>query len=460
LRNSNKILIVGAGITGLSTAFWLKKAGVSFDLLEMSAGAGGNIQTVSKNGYLFDEGPNTALETTPFIRELVDGCAIGSLFTYANTTSKNRYILKNSKLHPLPSGVLGFIRTPLFSAQAKLRLLKEPFIPQWNSDQEESIAGFVKRRLGNEILDYAVNPFISGVSAGNPEKLSVKEAFPKLKALEENYGSLIKGAILGGRERKKRNEESKQTAAMFSFKTGLAVLTDALANYCGEDIQFKTQVKEIVKDQDGYSVTSIKGGIERLNNYQTILLTVPAYLAADIILKLDPSLADKLKAVIYPPVYVLYLGYSREDIGFPLDGFGFLVPEKERRQFLGAIWTSAIFPDRSPSGKAAFTLFIGGAKSKLKNKEDFDRAVPEVIREFQQVMQITGKPELVLERFWPKAIPQYNLGYPDLLQSIEGFESNHQGIILGGNYRGGISLSDCIKNAKRYSKTIHKTTES
>ncbi len=223
--NRNKITILGAGISGLATAHWLEKEGYDVTILESSFEPGGAMMTKFVDDFLVDFGPNSGLETTPKIKEIVDDIGLTEEMIYANQEGNIRYILKNDELVPLPTSPVKFITSKLFSTKAKFRLLKEPFIGKSDDGYYQSIAQFVERRLGKEFLDNAIDPFVSGVFAGDPSKLSVKSAFPKLYRLEELYGGLIKGVVKGARERKQRKEDSKQNAKMFSFKNGDAIFS-------------------------------------------------------------------------------------------------------------------------------------------------------------------------------------------------------------------------------------------
>jgi len=221
-RPKTDVIIVGEGITGLGIAYWLKKRGVDVTVLAKESKVGGTMKSVHDQGFLYETGANTALETTPLIKELVSDLKLESEFRYANPEGKNRYILRDGVLRSMPLGPGSFFFTKLFSTAAKFRVMKEPFIGR--AEKEESVAEFVERRLGHEFLDYAIDPFVAGVFAGKPERLSVRAAFPKLYTLEEKYGGLIKGMIKGAQERKQRAEKAKDRAETFSFVSGMQQL--------------------------------------------------------------------------------------------------------------------------------------------------------------------------------------------------------------------------------------------
>lgn len=447
--NNKKVIVLGAGISGLTTAYLLHKDGYDVTVLEKNDKVGGSIETVIENGLLFDRGPNSALETTPLIAQLVEELNLTEQFVYANKKGNKRYILRNNQLHALAISPPAFIKSKLFSSKAKLRLLKEPFVGKSRDGYYQSIAEFVTRRLGQEFLDYAINPFVAGVYAGNPEDLSVKSAFPKLYALEEEYGGLIVGTIRSIRKRKKRKEQSKQSAKMLSFKDGMKVLPEAIANHLGSRVKLNAEVVSIRKTADGnYGVTYNEGEQSLTLLTDIILSTIPAYTAAELFGNFEDGIKKHLNAVYYPPVLVLYLAYNKDDIGQPLDGFGFLIPSKEEKSFLGAIWSSVLFPNRAEDNKASFTLFIGGSRNPGFIYDDEEELIKTVRQEFEELMKIKGEPVHLAKRFWEKAIPQYTIGYVEHENYFDHFEKDNRGIFLGGNYRGGISVGDCIKNAE------------
>lgn len=445
---NKKILVIGAGISGLTTAYLLSKKGFDVTILEKNNSVGGSIESMVENGFLFDRGPNSALETTPVIAQLICELELEHELLYASKQANKRYILRDNKLHSLPMSPQGLIKTKLFSGKAKLRLMAEPFIGRSNDGYYQSLAEFVKRRLGQEFLDYAINPFVAGVYAGRPEDLSVKTAFPKLYALEEKYGGLIVGTIRSIRERKKRAEVAKQSAKMLSFKSGMIALPNAIEKYFGDRVLLSSEVTSVDKTDNGFAVSYQQRGTINKLNCDAVLSTIPSYSATDLFAKFDKNFKTHSDAIYYPPVLVYYLVYDRRSIKQDLDGFGFLIPAKENKSFLGALWSSVIFSDRTDETRAAFTLFIGGSRNPEFVKEDRGSLLTKVRKEFEALMGITANPVFTSERFWEKAIPQYNLGYIEHERFFDDFEKRNPGLFISGNFRGGISVGDCIKNAE------------
>ena len=294
-----------------------------------------------------------------------------------------------------------FIATPLFSPAAKLRLFAEPFIARAPSEAEESIAGFVRRRLGREFLDFAVEPFVSGIYAGDPEQLSVRAAFPRLHALEQRYGSLLRGAILGARERRRKAGKSKSAAVSFSFRDGMQTLTDALAAALA-DVQCGATVVQLARDPDGsYVITVDRAGHADLATTlraRAIVLAVPAYAGAALVRALAPDAAASLEAIPYAPVVVVASAYRRSDVGHPLDGFGFLAPAREQPRVLGSLFSSTMFEHRAPGDTVVFTSFLGGRRNPALIDAPDEELLQSVRYELERLVAARGTPLLTRSR--------------------------------------------------------------
>jgi oxygen-dependent protoporphyrinogen oxidase len=451
------VIIVGAGVSGLTVAYWLKRWGHSTTVLERETHPGGTMRTVQQDGWLIEQGPNSALETTPLIGEMVAGLGLSGEHVYANTAANKRYILRGGALYPIPMSPPAFVRTRLWSTRAKFRLLGEPFVGR--AREEESVADFVVRRLGREFLDYAINPFVAGVFAGNPETLSVRSAFPKLYALEKNYGGLIKGMIRGARERRRRAEKAKDRARMFAFRSGMQTFPDALAAYVGGDLRTGVTVRSVRSGSEGkpFDVVFEQNGTTGMITGDIVVLSVPAQPAAGLVEPFAPSLADMLRRVEYPPVAEVFLGYPADAFNRALDGFGYLIPAVEKREILGTIWSSAIFEGRAPRGYVALTSFVGGSRQpEILQREDHElRATVE--REIQAIMGSRRPPVFSRIIRWDRAIPQYTLGYQRLIERIEALESETPGLYLCSNYRGGIAVGDCVINGHATAERVRQT---
>jgi protoporphyrinogen/coproporphyrinogen III oxidase len=450
------IAIIGGGITGLTTAFRLRRAGVPVTVYEASNRVGGVIQTTCRDGFLAECGPNTLLETSSVITDLVRDLRIESQRLYSDPAAKNRYVLHRGVPTPVPDSAARMFTSKLFSTRAKLRLLAEPFIGRAAPELEESVSEFVLRRLGREFLDYAINPMIAGIYAGDPGKLSVAHAFPKLHATEQTYGSLILGQILGARQRRQSKEVSKQSAPKFSFRDGLQTLINALNDELRDVLHLRSAVKEIRQTNGGWRLKVLHGRFEMTRDHNAVLLAAPAFKLADIAVCSDAAVAlEPLREMVYAPVASVVLGFRREDVAHPLDGFGVLVPEAEQRKILGAIFSSSLFPHRAPGGHVTISCYIGGMRAPELASYDTASAVSLVTEDLRAILGVRGKPVFAHHTVFPKAIPQYEVGFGHFRNWMNQFELNAPGLFLAGHFRDGISLSDSIISGERAAERLH-----
>ncbi len=441
------VLVLGAGISGLATAFALLQRGATVEVLEAGPRAGGVIGTRRRNGALVEHGPNSALDTSPLINQLLDSLGIRGERVEASAVAATRFIVRDGKLLALPTSPGAFLMTKAFSRRAKWRLAREPFVSPAPAGAEESIAEFVRRRLGAEFLDYAIDPFVSGVYAGDPEKISVAAAFPRLHALEQKYGSLIKGQILGARERRKSGEKAKNAAGSFSFRSGMQALPDALAAAIGR-IETGVTVRRMERGKDGaWTVAGARGGDPVLRRAKVVVFAVPAYEAAKLLRELWPPATKSLNAIPYAAVTSVATAYRRADVAHPLAGFGFLVPKKESRRILGSLFSSSMFEGRAPHGIVLLTTFVGGMRNPdLPGKSD-DALGKLVHEELAALVGATAAPQWIDLTRWKHAIPQYNLGHAERVRPLDDAERAKPGLFFCASYRGGVSVGDCIKSA-------------
>lgn len=455
----NSVAIIGAGITGLTAGFYLKRKGIPVTVYEASGRVGGVIQSVRRDGYLAECGPNSALETSPKIAELVRDLGLESRRLYSDPAAENRYIVRGGKPVLVPGKPQQFFTSKLFSASAKFNLLAEVFTRRPLEGVEESVAQFVLRHLGQEFLDYAINPLVAGIYAGDPARLSVKHAFPKLLALEQKYRSLILGQILGARERKRRQEVSKQEAKKLSFDEGLQVLTDTVGEKLGSDVRYRCPATAIEKKSNGWVVTSRVKGTNLQTEHSAVLFTSPAYVAPEIRLVADGHPIDwsALGEIKYPPVASVVLGFRREDVAHPLDGFGMLIPAVEGFNILGAIFSSSLFPNRAPAGHVTLTCYLGGTRAPELGQVSEDKAVDLTLKDLTTILGVRGRPTFRHYFAFPKAIPQYEVGYGRFKQLMDDIEKQAAGFFFAGHYRDGISLGDSIVSGCNTSERIAKS---
>jgi oxygen-dependent protoporphyrinogen oxidase len=448
-----KIAVVGGGISGLCVAYYLKKAGLEAEVFEQNNYVGGSLVTEKENGFLADLGPNSILETSLKLRQLIDELGLEKEKIYANSVSNNRFIVKKGKLQALPLSPPAFLKSQLFSWKAKFRLLREPFLPPVKVE-DISLGDYVRYRLGEEFLDYAINPFVAGVYAGDPEKLSAPAAFPKLFALEQKYGSFIKGAIKGSRERKKRQEIAKDRAKIFSFVNGMQILPQTLARYLGRSICYSAKIEALSPANKGFLLVINNQGAVQKRQFHQVILAVPTYVQAELLKPLIKEKAEMLAQVEYPPVAVVFMGFNQADVRHDLNGFGFLVPAVEKRGTLGTIFSSTLFPQRAPRGKVALTTFVGGTRNPQNALQDDGELEKIVFEDLKALLGVQAKPVYTKIRRWPKAIPQYTLGYKKVQALFDHLEQEFPGLYFTGNFRRGISIGDSVLCAEETAKKI------
>ncbi|MBI9035253.1 MAG: protoporphyrinogen oxidase [Bacteroidales bacterium] len=443
------IVIIGAGLTGLTCAHYLNQKNTDFLVLEQNPEAGGVIHTHQKNGYLYESGPNSGVISHPEVADLFEDLNGKLKVCMANESSNKRYVLKNGKWEALPSGLLGGIKTPLFSWKDKFGILAEPFRKP-GTDPNETLANLVRRRMGESFLDYAIDPFILGIYAGDPNKLVPKYALPKLYNLEHNYGSFIGGAIKKKKEDKGNPELKKATKKIFSCENGLQQLTKALLDSAGKEHFIFNAMDTIISPSGKEFIIRF----QNKNNETTeliakkVIFTGGAYSLPKLLPFIEFKKLDAIRNLEYTKVIEVTLGFDKWK-GMDLDGFGGLIPFKEKRDILGVLFMSTLFNNRAPKGGALLTLFMGGVRRQdlINLSEDEIRSIVE--REMKSLMGIKEfNPDLIEIIRHQYAIPQYYADSADRFKAIEDIQSQFPGLILGGNSRDGIGMADRIKQGK------------
>jgi len=451
------VAVVGAGVTGLVAAYALRRAGAPATVYEASDRVGGVIRSVREGGYLAEFGPNSLLETTTRLPVWLREIGLGERMLYSDPAAENRYLVRYGRPVLLPASPLRLLfACELFSWRAKLALLREPFLRRGPADREESVAQFVLRRLNREWLDYAINPMIAGIYAGDPERLSVRHGFPRLYNLEQKYGSLIRGQILGARERRARGEIPKQEAKKISFLDGLEELPRALAASLGEATRLRSRVEELRRAEGGWEVFGTGPAGAFRARHSAVLLAAPAYRIAELRLESEGASEDLslLGRIVYPPVASVVLGFRRDEVEHPLDGFGMLVPAKEPFSILGTLFSSSLFSGRAPKGFVTLTSYVGGTRAPELALRPEGELAEMTVADLRRLLGVRGKPTFVHCALYPKAIPQYELGYGRFKELMDRVEARAPGVFFAGHYREGISLSDSLQSGLRAAARI------
>jgi len=461
-----KVAVVGGGMTGLTAAFQLQQAGLHPLVFESGPQAGGAVQTQSSEGYQIEAGPNSLQESQVQVSQLIEALGLEGEVLEANPAAQNRFILRGGQLLALPSSPPALLKSPVLSWPAKLRLLREPFISRPPADTEENLASFTRRRLGQEVLDYLVNPFIGGIYAGDPEALSARYALPRLFALEHEHGSLFRGLLAAARKKKKENagqsKKARRMPRLLSFRRGLAALPMEMARRLRQHLYLETSVETITAVDGKWELVASRYGRRLRDTFDAVILAVPARALAQINIQTghgpEPdggaSPLRLLQEMLHPPVVSVSLGFDREQVRHPLDGFGALFPEKEKRQTLGVLFPSTLFPGRAPEGKVLLTCFIGGTRQPELTQGPEEDLVAMAVADLRPLLGITGEPSFTSSCRWPHAIPQYNVGHGRFVQAIDAFEASHPGLFVSGPSRDGIALGQCIASGFRHAERV------
>ncbi len=432
-------VVIGAGISGLATAYFLQQAGLQVKLV--GERLGGVIQTRQEEGFLYELGPNTFPSSSKSLMEL--SRSLGLTPKAASDKAKKRYLFYKNQLQALPGNPLEIFTTPLLSLSGKARLFSEPLKPKVKN-ADPTVAEFVTARLGAEVLERFVDPFVSGIYAGDVQKLSMAAVFPKLSAWERQAGSILKGAVQAKKKAPKTLKKSPYQ--LLSFQEGMATLPSALASALADHVSVGCATK-LLQTGEGWEVLLQDG--ERLQA-QSVVLATPAYVASYLLRPRDLQAAKVLDTIEYAPIATVAMGFEKPAMGHPLDGFGCLIPRSQQIPLLGAIWSSSLFPERAPEGRVLLSCFIGGATLPAMVEWGETQISEEVLSGLRAVFHQPGlQPIFSRVQRWERAIPQYTLGHRERVQALEDRLSHLPGLFLAGNYLHGVSMNDCVSNARQ-----------
>jgi protoporphyrinogen/coproporphyrinogen III oxidase len=452
-----RLAIIGGGIGGLSAGFFAKeKFGDKVDLsiYEKADRLGGTIGVTRADGFIADWGPNGFLDKEPLTLDFIRRIGLADKLLPSNQKSERRFIYRGGRLWEISANPAKFLSSGLLSVRGRLRIGLEYFVPGKKELSDESVYDFAARRIGREAADILIDPMVSGIFGGDPEKLSLGACFPIMEEMESQYGGLIKAMIKKKKEKKKTGAKggpAGPSGHLTSFNNGLFTIIE-----CLEDKLFQA----VRKGEEIHSIARLEDGSFRLfgqtgqHDCDAVLLAIPAHIAGSILAEVAPQSAGLLPQIPYSSLAVVCHAYRVEDIGAPVDGFGFVVPHNQKLDILGSIWTSVIFPEQAPDGFVLFRTMLGGAKNNEIIKSGEAKLAQIAHQQLTDIMHLKVKPSFTKVIIWPDAIPQYVIGHRDRLKKINGELEAVGGIYLAGNGYTGIGLNDTIKRSHTIIESI------
>jgi oxygen-dependent protoporphyrinogen oxidase len=448
-----KIAIIGAGISGLALAYRLEQAPPDAEviILEQRSRPGGTIGTERRDGFQVEVGPNGFLDNKPTTLALTRDLGLGDqLITASEAAGKNRYLFLDGKLHLLPHSLLSFLGSDLLSWHGKFGMIAERWRARRAGNGDESIDAFARRRAGPEVAEVFADGLVTGIYAGDPQLLSVRACFPRLTAMEEQHGSVLRGFARVAKQRRAdaraRGEAPPKPGKLWSLKTGLGGLIDALQGRLRAKLLTGVNVRRVARSGEGWAIFA--DGQDRWNA-DAVVLTCPAYQQAGMLHDLDAELAERIGAIAYNRVAVIALGYRRnEATSQKLDSFGYIAPQRTRRDVLGVQFCSSIYAGRAPEGAVLMRAMVGGWHRAEVAGWDDDRLLAAVRAELALALGIRAEPIFHHIARWDRAIPQYHLGHLERVAWAEARAASYPGLFLAGNAYKGVALNDCTEQAE------------
>jgi protoporphyrinogen/coproporphyrinogen III oxidase len=447
-------LVIGGGISGLVCAHALRRAGVDALLVEASDRAGGAIRTERRDAFLLELGPQSFSGTAEML-QLFDELGIRQQVVQAPAGAP-RYVLVNGTLRKVPMNPPAFLTSGLVGLGTKFALLRDLIGRSTPPEKDESIADFIRRKFSAEMLDRLVGPFVSGVYAGDPERLSLRSAFPMIYDAEKRKGSVIRG--LFSKAKKQKPDQPRRRPTLLSFHEGTQAFTDALAAKLGNQLLLNSSVKNIALDLSEppptFHVRAQAASEHKSFIAEHVIIATPTDSAADLLRDVEPAISNRLAEIEYAPIAVVSLAYKKNEVGDPLHGFGFLVPRSAGVRTLGTVWNTSLFPNRAPQSNALLTSFVGGATDPHATHllpEDLSALVH---KEIASLLKIHTDPVFSSVTIYPRALPQYNLGHDERLAAIDQSLKGHPNLHLIGNYLRGPSIGACVEHSLSVAEQI------
>lgn len=447
----SRIVVVGAGISGLALAFRLRqrRPDAQIMILESDSHPGGKIRTERSNGFVVEAGPNGFLETKPSTIQLCRDLGLGhELIAASEESRKHRFLFLDNRLRKLPGGPLGLLTTGLFGIRGKIGLLSELIRPGAAPQKDESVGEFFRRRMGREAAEVLGDALVTGIHGGDPELLSLKAGFPRAFEMEAKHGSVIRGFLRSAKQRRRdasaRGEPPPKTGRMWSFRDGLGRLIQSLserqAPICG------VRARRIERIENSWRV---HGDGQDSWLADRLVLACPAYEQAEMLAELDPALAAEISGIRYNRIAVVAVGYRQSDLPRVPAGFGYIAPQRTRRDLLGVQWCSAIYPARAPEGCVLWRALCGGWNRPEVVDWDDAKLLAAVRAELRLALEVAAEPIFNRIIRWDRAIPQYHVGHCERVARIEALAAKWPGLILAGNAYRGVALNDCTEQAER-----------
>lgn len=470
-RAAAHVVVIGGGITGLAATYFIRKKApaIKVTVLERSAALGGKIVTQHSDGYLLEGGPDCFLTRKPWALALARELGLESDLIGTNDARRKIFVFSGNRLHPLPEGVmlivptqfLPFATSRLISIPGKLRMGMDLVIPARRENGDETLASFVRRRLGQEALEKIAEPLLSGIHVSDPERLSLKSSFPRLMDVERKYGSLIRGMLAARRMATASNNGSRPRLPMFmTFRGGMRQLVDALvASLSCEDLRLQSEVTSLHSLNAGgppYEVCTREGPALRAD---AVILTTPSNVTGPLLETVDPDLARELAAIRYVSTAIVSLGYEPQAGIARFDGFGFIIPKTEGRRITACTWSSTKFDGRAPEGHQALRCFAGGPGREEMAELDSDTLLEVVREELADMMGLKAEPSLVRIKRWHKLNPQYDLGHLDRVANLRSRAQSHGGLFLAGSAYDGVGVPDCVRQAEEAADGVLRSLE-
>lgn len=448
--SDNDILIIGGGISGLSVAWWLARRGITSEIWEKDTAAGGKIRTENIDGYTVEQAASMIMNFKPEVDTLLKECGIENQKVQRNSKStSNRYVVNEGKLQSVPMTIPGLFTSKLWSNKAKLRLMTEAFIRPKN-DPDETVTAFINRRLGNEILEKTMEPFIAGTLASDPDLANVYSVMPRMKALEQKFGSITMGIIRNNIFRKK----TAMTQEIFSFEGGISTLINSLSANQGFSFKGGYRVTSIEPNKNGWQVTADSIFGQKVKQVKQLVLCAPSYILSKLMKPVQKDISSLLGGIDYAPVSVIHLGFNASDISQKLDGAGFLVPRGEKLAITGNQWMSSMFNGRAPAGKHLLSSYLGGIRNAQTIDWDDNHCIDAVMGDLRKLLGVSLDPEFVHIKRHPKALPLYHGNYLKRWQEIDLLLAHMPGLHIEGNFCGGVSIRDRVSRGQILAEKI------